>query len=165
MYIDTRGKTGFRSLLGTSGKTYGNLKLLTPAELAEALADGIEVQPPSPPEPPSPEMVERRRKAVIRENAWSRINRDLLGTLEEGDNTLVLMLLKILQANRGMAVSLIQKGLMTPADFQPAVKDLSDQTALYMDIRQAAVDAIQNGDTAEEFLAVIDAIIPPTTEV
>lgn len=41
MYKDVNGKTGYTILKGISGKTYGNLKLLTSEERLEALDDGI----------------------------------------------------------------------------------------------------------------------------
>jgi hypothetical protein len=51
MYIDVNGRISNKMMVGSSGKTYGNLTLLTPAELADALQDGIsEYTPPA--EPP-----------------------------------------------------------------------------------------------------------------
>lgn len=49
MYKDVNNKTGYRMLVGTSGKTYANAKLLTPDERTAMLADGItEIVPPTP---------------------------------------------------------------------------------------------------------------------
>lgn len=41
MYIDINGKTGFRMLKGTSGKTYGNAQLMTAGEITAMTTDGI----------------------------------------------------------------------------------------------------------------------------
>lgn len=161
MYIDVNGKTGYRLLQGTSGKTYGNLKLFTPEERAAALADGIQEHVAPPPAPASPDALERKRKRHIIGYAMSRVNEDLIGDAEEGEDKLLFTLLEILQAIRGTAVSLINKGLMVPADFTPAVKNLADQVALYQDIRQAAKTAIANQDDVATAQAAIDAIIPP----
>ena len=161
MYIDVNGKRGYRQLMGTSGKTYGNVKLFSQAEKDAMLADGITVYTPPPPQPESPEAIERKRKRAIRGYAYSAIDGDLLGEPEEGDNPLLLIIMKLLVANRAMAISLINKGLMVPTDFQPGVKDLSDQTQIYLDVRQAAIDAIANSDSVETAVAAIDLLIPP----
>ena len=65
MYIDINGKTGYRLLKGTSGKTYGNLKLFTQEERDAALADGIQEYVAPPPAPDSPDALERKRKKII----------------------------------------------------------------------------------------------------
>lgn len=164
MYQDINGKIGYRELEGTSGNTYGNMKLLTPQEKTDALADGISEYTPPAPAPDSPEVIERRRKSNIRRYALGRIEEDLIGDLEDGESQLALQLLKILVAIRGTALSLIQKGVMNPADFQPSIKDLADQTELYINIRQAAMDAITNDDDVATAQAAVDAIIPPSTQ-
>jgi len=40
-YQDIKGVTGFKTLRGASGRTYGNTNLLTASQIAEMLADGI----------------------------------------------------------------------------------------------------------------------------
>ena len=40
-YQDIKGRTGFTNLVGTSGTTYGNARLLTASEATEMVADGI----------------------------------------------------------------------------------------------------------------------------
>lgn len=162
MYIDVNGKIGYRELVGTSGNTYGNMKLLTTEEKAAAFTDGIQDYVPPAPTPDSPEVIERRRKQRIIGYAMSRINEDLLGDSEDGEDQLMFTLLKMMSAIRGTAESLIAKGVMAPADFNNSIKNLADQVDLYQQVRQAAKDAITNDDTPETAEAAVDAIIPPT---
>lgn len=61
-YIDVNGRIGTRMLVGASGKTYGNIELLTDAEKTEAILDGILIY--IPPTPPTPDPADVKRQAT-----------------------------------------------------------------------------------------------------
>ena len=65
MYKDVNNKTGYRMLVGTSGKTYANARLLTTDERTAMLADGItEVVPPSVEQQTLDQAKEHRKRAL-----------------------------------------------------------------------------------------------------
>lgn len=65
-YIDVNGRIGTRMLVGASGKTYGNIELLTDAEKTEAILDGILIY--IPPTPPTPDPADVKRQATAQIN-------------------------------------------------------------------------------------------------
>lgn len=73
-YIDVNGRIHTRMLRGASGKTYGNLLLMSQAELDDVLADGISVYTPPPEPTPDPEDVKRKAVAEIKRQAQKDID-------------------------------------------------------------------------------------------
>lgn len=72
LYRDVNGKTGWSNMKGASGKTYGNIKLFTAAELADALNDGITALPPPPP-PPAETLDELKLRWRRLINEWKQV--------------------------------------------------------------------------------------------
>lgn len=103
---------------------------------------------------------EEIRRKSIRYIAGTRVREVILGH-EQGDDALVFKLIDLMQAIVGLAMDLRTKGVMANPDFNQDLRDLFLDLQTYQDVRQAARDAIQNGDTVAQAQAAIDAIIPP----
>ena len=157
MWRDINGKTGVSGLQGTSGKTYGNLKLFTPQELSDALGDDIEEIPYTPPPAPTPTQLERLRRMQIRGLARSRIEQQVVGTADDPNYESIL---QTMVTTIEVAELLISKGVATIDDFSNASKQLRDDVQLVRQAVTAMRSAVQAGDSLEDFITVIDGIIP-----
>lgn len=73
-YRDNNGKTGYKMMVGASGKTYGDLRLLSHLERAMALDDGIDVWTKPAPAGPTPEQVKARAAQAIVNEAEAAVN-------------------------------------------------------------------------------------------
>jgi len=160
MYKDVNGKKGYRALQGHSGKVYGNFKLFSPYELSVAMADGITQIPDAPAPGPSQKQLEDRRKRAIRAEAQNRIVEHLFGSAQPGERDELLVTIEILDALTSLAVDLVQAGVLTAPQINNKLKTLRDKAVDMRQARQAAAQAIQNGDSVEDFLTALNAIIP-----
>ena len=157
MYIDVNGKVGYKSLVGTSGITYGNTKLFIQAERDAMLADGI-TEYVAPPEPaPSPEKLERDRVRSIKGIAQSRILEHTNFAADEPLDEVSALRLLIGQ----LLDALDAKNALKKADLIDLLAALDGTTAAALQVRQVANDAITNGVDVETAGQMIDSIIPP----
>lgn len=166
MWADINGKTGITGLHGLSGKTYYNVKLLEPSELTAMLADGIaEYTPPAKPVP-TPEQLETVRKRQIRSATLERVKYSVLGELDDGEERLASTLIDLILAVATMSQDLVTKGLITGAEYGTRVQEIRQTAVAMRNARQAAQDAIINGDDLSTFNTALDLIItPPPSEI
>ncbi len=121
MYRDVNGKTGYRQLQGNSGKTYGNMKLLTAAERQEAFDDGITELPPPPPAPEeSLDDLKVRWKRLI--NEWKQVMFDAGVTF----NGVIFQSDQEARENINGVVTNLNAGMPLPPDFTFRAEDNSD---------------------------------------
>jgi len=160
MYQDVNGKKGYRALQGHSGKVYGNMRLLSQAEISEALADGIVDIPDPQPPAPEPEALERRRRRRIRAETQNRVIHHLFGDANDGEMREALTVIEIIDALTGLAVDLVQAGVLTQPQINQRLVDLRAKAVDMRQARQAAADAISGGTPVDTFIEILDGIIP-----
>lgn len=130
-YIDVDGKIGVKMLKGTSGATYGDMTLYTPAELTDILNDGISVYVPPDPEPPTPTELERLRVREIQREAMSRVDAIIKATGHH-EFSLTIKVMKL---------------VATGGTVPQALKDLLASIEAVYDTRDAAItNNTQPGD-------------------
>lgn len=103
---------------------------------------------------------EDRRKSTIREIAEERINKYVLGSLENGETEVSMAITKLTTALITLATDLIQAGVIQLNDLDPSLRALRQSSLDVVGIRQAALSAIQNGDTPNTFRTNLNQAYP-----
>ena len=170
-YKDINNKTGYRNMQGHSF-SYSNLKLLTAAELAAAIIDGItEWTPDAPPTPTDAENLISVKKSKTGEalslfqneitslkegyvqseiDSWDRQQKE--AELYLADNNATVQLLTLMASARGITKDLLATNIMVKVTAQE-VNALRKKTgAGMMDCKKVLVEAGGDQEKAMELL-------------
>ena len=164
MYIDVNGKTGYRQMVGTSGKTYGNLKLLSPTELADAKLDGIADYIAPVPAAPTLDQLKNNRKNYIRGEYNHVVNDEInfLGTDWNGGHESAMNLDSAVRLAEQKSLANVDlwdyynvKHTMTVADAKTVVEAVADAFLVLYEQKQGFMVDIDNATNESEVNAVV----------